>query len=302
MLGGLAWVITLAIVHPAPTDAAWAKALLMLAPLVLVPLSLRLVCATNGTDETSRLWQIVAGAQLPAALSLGGSFLLPQGVLAALMSAPWLATTGHIALLGLARVRRVRRGPMHELCVAVGMIYLAIGAAWATLDRAGIRPLDFDPIIVLLTAIHFHYAGFVLPILAGLAMRELNGRTAVVAGFGAILAVPLVAVGITTTQLGIGPTLEFVSAWFMALAGVLTGSLYVRVALDLRQTRLVRVLWIIAGVSLIGSMGLAALYGSRFLISLPWLDIEWMRAVHGTANTFGFAFVGLIGWQMAGAK
>jgi hypothetical protein len=50
---------------------------------------------------------------------------------------------------------------------------------------------------VLLTAIHFHYAGFALPLLTGLAGRALGGRIARIASLGVIAGVPLVAFGIT---------------------------------------------------------------------------------------------------------
>jgi hypothetical protein len=46
-------------------------------------------------------------------------------------------------------------------------------------------------------------------------------------------------------------------------------------------------------------MALAALYGSRFFVSVPWLDIPWMRALHGTTNSLGFALAGLLAWTLA---
>jgi len=36
----------------------------------------------------------------------------------------------------------------------------------------GLRPLEFQEIIVLLTAVHFHYAGFLLPIVTGLLLAS----------------------------------------------------------------------------------------------------------------------------------
>ncbi|MEZ4934569.1 MAG: YndJ family transporter [Saprospiraceae bacterium] len=52
------------------------------------------------------------------------------------------------------------------------MAYLSVGGLWAVADRMGWRPLDYDPEIVFLTVAHFHYAGFVLPIVAGFVVRE----------------------------------------------------------------------------------------------------------------------------------
>jgi hypothetical protein len=45
------------------------------------------------------------------------------------------------------------------------------------ISRAGLRPQDFSHTIVLLTAVHFHFAGFVLPILSGLAARDFEQQT-----------------------------------------------------------------------------------------------------------------------------
>ena len=46
---------------------------------------------------------------------------------------------------------------------------------------------------------------------------------------------------------------------------------------------------------------LALLYGCRAYFPLAWLDIPWMRAVHGTANALGFGLAGVLGWTVHGA-
>jgi hypothetical protein len=40
--------------------------------------------------------------------------------------------------------------------------------------RLGVRPLNCETIMVLLTAVHVHYAGFVSPLLTGLAGRDIR--------------------------------------------------------------------------------------------------------------------------------
>ena len=49
-------------------------------------------------------------------------------------------------------------------------------------------------------------------------------------------------------------------------------------------------------------MLLAALYGLRFYLPVAWLDIPWMRALHGSANALGFALPALLGWSMVKAR
>jgi hypothetical protein len=174
-----------------------------------------------------------------------------------------------------------------------------VGAGWALFERAGIAPLRFAAIVVLLTAVHFHYAGFALPLLTGLAARALRGGAAQAACLGVVLGVPLVAVGITASQLGSGPLLEALAAWITALAGLLTAWLHLRLAFRPYGAPLVHALWAITGLALAAGMVLAALYGSRAYLFIPWLDYPRMWAVHGSANGLGFAFCGLLAWNLA---
>lgn len=296
LTGAAFWMIALVVLLPSPFETAWAQFLLMLAPLVLLPLGLRLVAAEQ---PPSWLWQMTLAVRLPAALLLGGAFLLPQGLLAAALALPWLATTGILALLGLARLRHRSFVSVGELCIAAACVYVVGGSSWAVLDRWGVRPLDFEGVVVLLTAIHFHYAGFVLLLVTGLAARRAGGRVSRLAGVGVLAGVPLVAGGITATQLGLAPWLECLSAWLLALAGFGTAWLHVQLARQPTWQPWVRGLWAVAALSLTASMVLAALYGARFYAPVPWLDIPWMRALHGTANALGFGLVSLLAWTFA---
>jgi hypothetical protein len=301
--GGAGWLAVVVLLHPSPFDAAWAQGLLLLSPLVLVPLILRLAPpgAADGPDE--RIWGAALALQPPAALGLVVAHALPRGLPAALLAAPWAAVTALVALYGLTRtLRRWRRqglGPLPELAIDAGLVYLVVGGGWAVLDRAGAQPLGFAPVIVLLTAIHFHHAGFVLPVLTGLAGRAARGRVAGAAAAGVVLGVPMVAVGITATQLGLGTAVEGTAAWVTALAGLLSAFLHLRLASRPGAPAAARALWLVAGAALAAGMVLAALYGTRAQLPVPGLDIPWMRALHGSANALGFALAGVLGWTVA---
>src|SRR5262249_7945588 len=162
---------SLAAVHPSPFETAWAILLLLLAPLVLVPLGLQNLVPRFERDM-HRSWTIAARLQLPAALLLSAAFLVDRGLVAAALALPWLGVSGLLAGVGLMKLRRSRLGSLQDFSAVMACIYLSVGSAWAVLDRAGFRPLGFEPVIVLLTAIHFHYAGFVLPLLTGVAVRQ----------------------------------------------------------------------------------------------------------------------------------
>jgi hypothetical protein len=177
-------------------------------------------------------------------------------------------------------------------------VYVAVGGLWAVVDRWGWRPLEFEAVIVLLTAIHFHYAGFLLPVVTGLAMRRGGGRLAGLAGVSVVAGVPLVALGITATQLHFSPLWECASAWWLAGAAMLTAWLHLRLTAQRGTPPVVRLLWLTAALSLAVGMVLAAAYGSRCLVRVAWLDIPFMRAVHGTALALGFGLGGMLGWTV----
>jgi hypothetical protein len=299
VLGGVTWLAVLAWLQPSPSATEWAVAMLLLSPLVLVPLGMWLLARSADSEVLSPCWRVAAAMQWPTAVLLAVAFARPEGALAAVLALPWLAATILLGWVGLARFRRRGLFPVPELCADAALLFLPVGASWAVLARWGVQPLGFEPVIVLLTAVHFHHAGFVLPLLTGLAGGATGGRIASAASIGVLVAVPLVAVGITATQLGLGSLVECLSAWVTTAGAVLTAWLHLRLVRDGQWPSLVRTLWLIAALALVGSMMMAALYGCRAYMPIVWLDIPWMRAWHGTANGLGFGLLGVLGWTLA---
>jgi hypothetical protein len=299
MAGAFVWLAAMLYALPHPFELAYAHLILLLGPLLIVPIGLRLVPGQPASPWTDKLLHAARVLQLPAALLFALAYALPQGVPAATLVLPWI---GLLALLALAACGRVYdRGlrPLGLLAIDAGLVLVLVGGLWAMADRLAMRPLQFDPVIVLLTGIHFHYAGFALPIMTGLAAMRLPGRTAALACIGVMAGVPLTATGITTSQLELPLFIETGAVWVTSLAGLLTAWLHVRLAARSSAPALARTLWGIAAVALAFSMVLSALYGTRHFAPLAWLDIPWMRALHGTANAFGFALLGLLGWLVA---
>ncbi len=300
ILCAAAWIVFVARTRPSPFETGWAVALLLLAPLVLVPLGLRLVEPPDG--RAAWAFRAAVVLQAPAALALVGAFALPAGPAAGALAVPWLAVTGLAAVAGLARLWRRRRrrddGGIEDVALDLGLVYLAVGGAWTVLSRLGARPLGFEDVIVLLTAIHFHHAGFVLPLLTARAGRALGGALPRVAAAGVVGGVPLLAAGITARQVGLSPAVEVAAASLLSLAGLLTAFLHLRLAARPGRPPAVRALFAIAGLALALALVLAALYGARAYGGPPGLDIPWMRALHGTANALGFGLGGLLGWSI----
>lgn len=297
--GGAIWLVAIAVLRPNPFQWEWAVWLLLLSALVLVPMALGLTATPEQQGRHPLPWRAAVGLQPPAVLALLAAFALPGGIVAALLAVPWLAVTGLVAWFGLHRLLHRGIRPLEELSIDAGLVFLAVGGIWTVLSRLGARPLGFADVIVFLTAIHFHYAGLALPLLTGLAGRWMRSLTARLGAGGAIIGVPLVASGITATQLGFGSLLECAAAWITAIAGSLTACLHLQLAVQRGQPLLVRLLWMVTGLSLVWSMALAAIYGSRAYWNVAWLDIPWMRALHGSANGLGFALAGMLAWSLA---
>lgn len=315
-LATVLWVLTGPWVRPVPWELGWPVFWLLGAAFVLMPGVWQLAKANC---QTPTAWRWVFWAQLPAALCLWLAFIQPVGLVAGLLSLPWLLVTALVALLGAGRLWGIwfssplrnfaiqarlllSREHVWTLAENVGLVYLVVGGGWATLHRFGLRPLGFDPAIVLMTALHFHFAGCALPILAGAAGRAQPGPLNRWAALGVCASVPLVAIGITATQLGWGLWLESLAALVMAASGLGVALAYARLAHQSPYPARARVCWGLAASALTLAMLLAALYALRAYLHLPWLSLPFMWAIHGTANAFGLGFLGLLGWRLAGVQ
>lgn len=299
-IGAVVWGCFAVARAPHPAHDTWTHGLLLFAALVLVPLALEILA-----DDEDAAWgagRLTAAQrlQLPAALLLTSACLLPAGSVAGLLALPWMGFTALLAWIGVARLRRggVRRS-LHGLCADVALLYALVGGIWTGLDRGGLSPLGFDAAIVALTAVHFHYAGLLLPLFAGLVQRELwRSRLAARAAIGVVLGVPAVAVGITGTRLGWGSSLEAAAGCGLALAGMAVAILQVRIAWGASGTMRTRILLGVSGAALFVGMVLAALYAVRaFAAPVQGLGLPQMRLLHGSLNALGFGLCGVLGWR-----
>ncbi|MDS0260180.1 YndJ family protein [Haloarcula sp. S1CR25-12] len=269
---------------------------LALAPLVLVPLGIGLVGRRPFPGPSGRLLAAAVWLQPVGALLFTASLALPvDGVPAAGLAAPWLLVTG---LLGLtALFRTVDRGGLALPATAVdaGLAYVSVGAVAMLLFHLDIT-FWFGSTIILLTAVHFHYAGFVLPVMTGLTgytgqLGSPTWRRLV----GVILAGPaIIAVGISFS-----PLVEVLAVGGFTVAVALFGW-YVVLRVAPTRPRAQGVLLGASAVALPVSMALALGYGIATFSGLALgLDIATMVALHGSLNAFGFALLGLVGWRLA---
>jgi hypothetical protein len=235
-------------------------------------------------------------AGFPAAAALAASFCFPQSPLAAGLAVPWMLITWGYAGIGLLHWARRRFTIDAALGADLALILISIGGSWAFMYRLGRWPGGFEPIIALLTAVHFHYAGFVLPLVASLIASEINNRLSCALAPGVSLAALLLALGITFS-----PAVELLAAALVVAASLVIASLLWRVARR-KSGSAVRWLLRVAGASLAAGAVLAMLYAAGEFTGEKWIDIPRMIPLHGLTMALGFALPALTGFWLDGRR
>jgi len=273
--------------------------ILLFAVLVLVRPALELVVATMGEGLERRLVGLARCLQLPAAALLGASFAFAQGLAAAALSLPWLLLTLLLATAGAMWLWRKKLHVDGDLAIAAALVLVAVGGGWAVLSRASLRPQGFSHTIVLLTAVHFHYAGFVLPLLTGMTVNALTvdrpprlvDRLLVLL---IVAGVPLVGLGIS-----LSPQIEVAAAMLLAVGCCLFAGRQVQAAIQFHDSARMTLL-LVSSLTLVSAMVPAALYAWGEFTGKSWLDIPTMIGTHGAFNAFGFAACGIAGHALRG--
>src|ERR1043165_6764878 len=300
-VGVVVWVLLVLAVTTDSHETELIHRVVFFAFLVIVPLGLSL--APGEQTAGFGLYRVAVFLQPLAAVIAITSFFFEKGTASAALAAVWFVFSGIVALFGVTRL--VSRGlyPLPETSIDAGLLYLPVGGAWLIAYRLGVQPFDYGETIILLTVVHFHFAGFGAPIVAGMAGRVL-ARSGIGTGklFGVIVvavvaAMPLVAAGITFSPwLGLVGTL-LLSTGLVLLAG-LTMSRVLPVVISLTA----RALLLLGALSSCVAMVLACLYSYSLVAHVLILRIPTMAMTHGLLNAFGFAACSLAAWSIAGAK
>ena len=269
-------------------DIARTGLIITFAAFVIIPLGLHLANRPETGPVAEPLKKLAKLAPFIAP-SVFLSYIPSEGALAALLATPWLLFTVAVSLVGATRAlsRRTLNDP--GIGVDAALMFLVVGGSWLVIRRAGLQPLGFSDAIVELTAAHFHFAGFVLPILSAMIAERRN--RSVVLPAATIIGVPFTALGIT-----LAGTTEFVGATFMAMVGLAVAVQTIRFARTLSNAP--RTLFHISGASLAGGMFLAIGWAWARQFGWEYLDIPAMVITHGVLNAFGFGLLGLIAMTM----
>lgn len=258
----------------------------LLAVLVWIPLALRLV---DGS-ETTLLPGLLRWLHPWCAALLIAGYLAPAGLLAAALTLPWAGWTALVGLRGLLRLREHPLAASDELCLDLGMLALPVGGVWMLAARAGEPLMGFVYPITLLTGMHFHYAGLLMPTIVGLAGRLLPTESTGwplyrVLGPAVCLGVWMVAVGIT-----VGGVVETLAGTvFATLLAAVAAILLIQAAPRIASDPLARALLLFGLLATWPAMGLAAVYAlSR--AGLTSISLETMALLHG--SLLAVVFVG----------
>ena len=178
--------------------------------------------------------------------------------------------------------------------MSAGCLMLPIGGGWLVLSRLGVGAFGFEEPLILLTAVHFHYAAYATLVLVGRAGRDLRESRAyrLIAG-GAMAGPPLLAAGITFS-----PRLEIVAAGIIVLAVSGLGALTL-VRIVPRVPAAARALLALSSVSAFAGMACALAYAVGEFTGIGIISLGQMARIHGPLNALGFVLAGLIGWTMA---
>lgn len=268
---------------------------MMLGVLGVVPLTLAVL--PSGGPSWDRLLRVAAWIAPACALGAVVGLWVPRGFAAGAWTAPWMGFSLLVAMLGASRLFQPKalRDPV-ALCSAAALLYLPIGAGWLVVSRMGLRPMGLDPMVVTLTAVHFHFAALAGPAMAARVTGALSGskrRLAAAAGLAVVAAQPIVAVGISAS-----PAVAFAGAAILALALLGLAALMLGWVQRGMRRAAARVLLVISGISLALSMPLAVIYAWGQVQGAGTIDLEWMIRLHGYANAHGFVTCGLLAWAL----
>lgn len=289
--GVVLWLLTLLLTTSDSELAEMIHKVVFFAIFVIVPLGLSVVA------NESKLYKLVVFAQPIAALITLTSFFFEKSVLSAALASAWLILNILIALFGLARLISRRNHPLEELSIDAGLLYLPVAGLWLVIYRLGVQPFGYGEIIILLTAVHFHFAGFATPIIAGmsgrvLARRNYPQRVFAIVVLAIVAAMPLVAAGITFS-----PWLGFAGALLLTVGVVMLAVLTVGWVIKSITSRVWRTLLSIGAIASCVAMVLACLYAYSLATKTLIITIPGMALTHGLLNAFGFVTCSLIAWS-----
>src|SRR5215467_8513500 len=292
--GGVIWLFPLLFRTIQRSRFTIFELLFLLAPLVIVPLTLNLIPAAGDRRVTWLVSKAFLYCQFPATLFVVASFRFAPGeALAVATILPWLFITSALALDGLDRLIRTRLTSFPEFCFAFGEGYALVGASWLLASRMGLQPVGFHEPIVLLTAVHFHYAGLMAAILAGLAASSMRTplllRTA--------LSCAVVGPGLLGLAFLAGPKPKLAAVGLIVIGECALAFATFRIGL-VEAAKIGGRFLLLGSACVIFGMVLAGVWAMGEYPLHSFVNLEQMARYHGVLNSVGFGLCSLVGWNL----
>ena len=295
--GGLIWLTLLGGVLLNKFWLSIFDFLFLFAPWVVVPLALSLVPAAQDNLSSRIDGSATRYLLFPAAILATTSFFMREGRTAGALTVLWLFVGFSLALDGLRRLIGTRLQSLQEFCFAIGEGYAFVGALWLSASRMGWRPVGFREPIVLLTAVHFHYAGLMAAVLAGLVAS--SKRTPL------LLRIALSCAVFGPAVLGLaflaGPKLKLAAVVLMVIGecGIAFGTFRIGLA---NASGIAGRMLVLGSVCVILGMALAGIWAVGEYPLHAFVNLEQMARYHGVLNSFGFGLCSLVGWSLLERK
>ena len=271
--------------------------LFLFAPLVIVPLGIELGRVLGGGGSPLEVARRVQ--PLGAACALVAIWL-PPGRTAASFAIGWLVVCVLIAGSGLVDLIRppwttAGRGTRTTWIVtSIARMDLAVGGAWLVASRLGMRPMGIQEPIGLLTAVHFHFAGFATATIGAATLRFAEKSREQKWLQWLILIVAVLPV-VVAAGFVISPALKMGAAVSFS-AGVALFAIVLRAQGRKAQDAMARVLLQVAAGAIFAGMVLSGAYAVADYLGSEALTIPEMARTHGILNAVGFCLPGLLGW------
>ncbi|MGU3369070.1 YndJ family protein [Bacillus mycoides] len=264
------------------------EAIILLSILLFIPMSFCIIDKKKRNGSYVLFYKFVSFLYPIAAISAMLAFVTNHYFFALL----WFAYTGIVALFGVSRLLERGWKPIEETAIDSAFIYLFLGGFWFFASVAKVSIMHFSSDIVLLTAAHFHYSAFLLPLSAGLIGRKREKRSKVYDAIMFIIVIsPMtVAIGITYSRI-----FEFFAV-FIYLCAIYGYGVYVwRTKFN---TISAKVLLVLSSSTLMVTIMFSLIYSYGNFKQVMTITIAQMVWIHGVVNGIGVALPAFVGWMI----
>ncbi|SHF91629.1 YndJ family protein [Ornithinibacillus halophilus] len=264
----------------------WYELLLTVAQIVFVPLVLHLVIDDENKKNSPKY---LVHLTIVASLAVFLSNFIEHDIFNVILTLTYFIFTLGIAWYGLRRLLQRGLIQIEECMIDFGLMFIAMGGAWFVAYKLNIDT-GFSTMLTWLTAIHFHYSAFLLPIFLGFLGRIYSSKAYNVICVLILVSPIIVALGITFST-----TIELLSV-LIYIVGIYSLILFSYKATFRNhwQKWFIRVSFMALGITILFSL----VYAFGNFSNNYTITIDFMLRFHGLINVGAFAAVGLIGWYI----